>query len=64
MRLTAAVPPKRSNRQPDMAEGPTPETVALVRRRYREAATLREIIAESGIKNLKIIYGCVDGERW
>ena len=62
MRLSAAVPAEGSNRNPNMAEIPTPETVALVRCRYRENATLREISAESGITSLKIIYGCVDGD--
>jgi hypothetical protein len=45
-----------------MAEIPTPETVALVRRRYREDATLREISAESGVTSQHIIYRCLAGE--
>ena len=45
-----------------MAETPTPDVVALVRRRYREGATVKAIVAESGIRNLNIIYRCLDGE--
>jgi hypothetical protein len=45
-----------------MAEIPTPEQVALVRRRYRERATVKAISAESGIKNRAIVYRCLAGE--
>ncbi|MEA2981192.1 MAG: hypothetical protein QOF09_3015 [Alphaproteobacteria bacterium] len=44
-----------------MAYAPPPETVALVRRRYAEGAFVNAIVAESGIKNLNIIYRCVAG---
>ncbi len=44
-----------------MAYAPTPDVVALVRRRYAEGAFVKTIIAESGIKNLNIIYRCVAG---
>ena len=35
-----------------MAETPTPDVVALVRRLYGEGAFVKEIVAQSGIKNL------------
>ena len=38
-----------------------PETVALLRRRYAEAATLPVLKAESGITSLWTIYRCLDG---
>ncbi len=44
-----------------MDHAPPPETVALVRRRYAEGAFVKTIVAESGIKNLTIIYRCVAG---
>jgi len=44
-----------------MAEIPTPDTVALVRRRYAEGAQISVIAAESGIKNWGTIYRCVAG---
>jgi hypothetical protein len=40
---------------------PAPDAVALVRRRYAEGATVKAIVAESGIKNLTIIYRCLAG---
>ena len=45
-----------------MAETPTPEQVVLVRRRYLERATLKAIVAESGIKNPNIISRCLAGD--
>ena len=45
-----------------MANIPTPDVVALVRRRYREGATVKAVVAESGIRNLNIIYRCLEGE--
>src|SRR6188474_839186 len=44
-----------------MDYAPPPETVALVRRRYAEGAFVKTIVAESGIKNLTVIYRCVAG---
>lgn len=44
-----------------MAYAPTPDVVALVRRRYAEGATVDAIVAESGTKNLNILYRCIDG---
>ena len=44
-----------------MADIPTPERVALVRRRYLEGATVRAISVQSGITNIDTIYRCVDG---
>jgi hypothetical protein len=44
-----------------MAETPTPDVVALVRRLYGEGAFVKEIVAQSGIKNLTIFYRCVAG---
>jgi hypothetical protein len=44
-----------------MAYAPTPDVVALVRRLYAEGALVKEIVAQSGIKNLTIIYRCVAG---
>ena len=44
-----------------MAYIPPPDVVALVRRLYAEGATVNAIVAESGIKNLDIIYRCIDG---
>jgi hypothetical protein len=45
-----------------MAYSPPPEVVALVRRLYREGATVKAIVAETGITNLDILYRCVDGD--
>ena len=45
-----------------MAEIPTPDVVALVRRRYAEGALISVIAAESGIKNWGTIYRCVAGQ--
>ena len=39
-----------------------PETVALLRRRYAEGATLAVLKAESGIASLWAIYRCLDGK--
>ena len=44
-----------------MAYAPTPDVVALVRRRYAEGAAVKAIVEESGIKNLNILYRCVAG---
>ena len=44
-----------------MVYTPPPDVVALVRRRYAEGALVTAIVAESGIKNLHIIYRCVAG---
>jgi hypothetical protein len=44
-----------------MAYIPPPDVVALVRRLYQDGATVNAIVAESGIKNLDIIYRCFDG---
>ena len=44
-----------------MAYAPPPDVVALVRRRYAEGAFVNAIVAESGIKNLSILYRCVAG---
>jgi hypothetical protein len=51
-----------ANPEKPMADIPTPERVALVRRRYLERATVRTIRVESGINNLDIIYRCLAGE--
>jgi hypothetical protein len=45
-----------------MAGIPTPDVVALIRRRYAEGATVKEIVAESGVTNLDIFYRCVAGD--
>jgi hypothetical protein len=45
-----------------MAEIPTPEQVALVRRRYPEGVPVKAIMAESGINDLDVLYRCLDGE--
>lgn len=39
-----------------------PERVALARRRYVEGATVRSICAETGIRNLDMLYRCLAGE--
>jgi hypothetical protein len=44
-----------------MAYAPASDAVALVRRRYAEGAAVNAIVAESGIKNLNIIYRCLAG---
>ena len=44
-----------------MADIPTPETVALARRRYAEGATITSICAETGIRNRNTLYRCFDG---
>lgn len=44
-----------------MAYIPPPDVVALVRRLYQDGATVNAIVAASGIKNLKILYGCLAG---
>jgi AcrR family transcriptional regulator len=44
-----------------MTETPTPEQVALVRRRYLERATVRAILAEAGVK-LGTLYRCLYGD--
>jgi hypothetical protein len=44
-----------------MAYAPTPDVVALVRRLYAEGVTVNEIVAQSGITKLNIIYRCVAG---
>jgi hypothetical protein len=63
------VPATRSRRKPlanfpkdIMADIPTPAQVALVRLRYPEDAPVRSIMAESGIKDLDILYRCLNGE--
>ena len=60
MRLRAATPQGPTPR--NIMIIPTPDVVALVRRRYREGATVKAIVAESGISNLNIIYRCLEGE--
>lgn len=44
-----------------MAYAPPPETVALVRRRYAQGAAVKTVVAESGIRNLNVIYRCLAG---
>jgi hypothetical protein len=44
-----------------MTNIPTPDVVALVRRRYLEGATVRAIAAESGTKSQQALYDCLDG---
>jgi hypothetical protein len=44
-----------------MTQAPTPDVVALVRRLYAEGVFVKQIVAQSGIKNLNIIYRCVAG---
>jgi len=44
-----------------MAYAPTPDVVALVRRLYAEGVTVNEIVAQSGVTKLNIIYRCVAG---
>lgn len=44
-----------------MAYAPTPDVVALVRRLYAEGVTVNQIVAQSGISNLNIIYRCIAG---
>jgi hypothetical protein len=41
---------------------PTPEQVALARRRYIEGTPVGAIVAEIGATSLRIAYGCFDGE--
>ena len=43
-----------------MAETPTPDVVALVRRRYAEGALVKAILAETGI-TLGMLYRCLAG---
>jgi hypothetical protein len=45
-----------------MAEIPTPETVALARRRYGEGASVRSILADCRIM-LHTLYRCLDGSH-
>ena len=45
-----------------MPQAVPPETVALLRRRYAEGATLPVLKAESGITSLWAIYRCLDGK--
>jgi hypothetical protein len=45
-----------------MADTPTPEQVALVRRRYQDGAPLKAIMAESGVKTLYAFYRCLQGK--
>jgi hypothetical protein len=61
MRPQAAPLPQRQTPRNIMAETPTPDVVALVRRLYGEGAFVKEIVAQSGIKNLTIIYRCLAG---
>lgn len=44
-----------------MADTPTPTVVALVRRRYLERASVKAILAETGIK-LGSLYRCLAGD--
>jgi hypothetical protein len=44
-----------------MASAPTPDVVALVRRRYQDGAPVRQIVAETGVKNLTAVYRCIAG---
>lgn len=44
-----------------MPDNVPPETVALVRRRYADGATLAVLKAESGITSLWTLYRCLDG---
>jgi hypothetical protein len=44
-----------------MANIPTPDVVALVRRRYQERVTVKAICAETGLKNLDHFYRCLAG---
>jgi hypothetical protein len=44
-----------------MVDTPTPDVVALVRRLYAEGVTVKEIVAQSRIRNLNIIYRCLAG---
>ena len=45
-----------------MPQNVPPETVALLRRRYAEGATVAVLKAESGITSLWTIYRCLDGQ--
>jgi hypothetical protein len=45
-----------------MADIPTLDVVALVRRRYREGATVKTIMAETGIGSVGLLYRCVAGD--
>jgi hypothetical protein len=44
-----------------MADTPTPETVALARRRYAERRPVKAILAETGLK-LGALYRCLAGD--
>jgi hypothetical protein len=44
-----------------MLHAPPPDVVALVRRRYAEGAPVKAIVAETGIKNLTVLYRCIAG---
>jgi hypothetical protein len=62
MRLRAVEPPRLPQTPKNiMAYIPTPDVVAFVRRRYAEGVPIRVIVAESGIKNLNILYRCFAG---
>jgi hypothetical protein len=54
--------PERANPEKIMAEIPTPAQVALVRRRYVEGATLKSIVAETGVKSVHYFYRCLRGD--
>jgi hypothetical protein len=43
-----------------MTETPTPDVVALARRRYAEGAVVKAILAEAGI-TLGLLYRCLAG---
>jgi hypothetical protein len=45
-----------------MTQKVPPETVALLRRRYVENATLAQLKAETGITSVWAIYQCLDGK--
>jgi hypothetical protein len=45
-----------------MADIPTPDVVALLRRRYLEGAAVKTISIETGVRNLDIFYRCLAGE--
>jgi hypothetical protein len=66
MRLSPATAqgagPRQISEKSIMAEIPTPERVALVRRRYPEGAPVKAIMAESGIIDRGVFYRCLDGE--
>lgn len=56
------MPGESANPEKIMAEIPTPAQVALVRRRYGEGATLKSIVAESGVTSVHYFYRCLRGD--